>query len=55
MSLIEHGFCSYELVDEVLIFDNLIMLGGWLLFNILGGNLVECYMYGFGLVVEVVC
>lgn len=54
MSLIEHGFCSYEEAGEVLRFENLIAPSGRLPLNTSGGNLAECYMHGLGLVVEAV-
>jgi acetyl-CoA acetyltransferase len=54
MSLIEHGFCTYESANEVLTFDNLVTPGGRLPLNTSGGNLAECYMHGLGLVIEAI-
>ena len=54
MSLIEHGFCSYEEANEFITFDNLVAPTGRFPLNTSGGNLAECYMHGLGLVVEAV-
>ena len=54
MSLIEHGFCTYETANDVIKFENLIVDGGKLPLNTSGGNLAECYMHGLGLVIEAI-
>ena len=54
MSLIEHGFCSYEEANEFVAFDNLIAPSGKLPLNTSGGNLAECYMHGLELNIEAV-
>ena len=51
MSMVECGFCTPEEVGDFFKKENLI-LGGKLPLNTSGGNLAECYMHGFGLVVE---
>ena len=54
MSLIEHGFCDPDEVNEFLTFENLIAPSGRLPINTSGGNLAECYMHGLELQVEAV-
>jgi acetyl-CoA acetyltransferase len=54
MSLVEHGFCAPEEVDEFCTVANLKWDGGGLPMNTSGGNLAECYMHGLGLVIEAV-
>jgi acetyl-CoA acetyltransferase len=54
MSLIEHGFCTYEEANEFLVPKNLIAPDGALPLNTSGGNLAECYMHGLELQLEAV-
>lgn len=54
MALAEHGFFTPEEANEFLIFENLIAPSGRLPLNTSGGNLAECYMHGFELVLEAV-
>ncbi|PAY05863.1 acetyl-CoA acetyltransferase [Bradyrhizobium sp. UFLA03-84] len=54
MALAEHGFFKPEEANDFLTFDNLIAPSGKLPLNTSGGNLAECYMHGFELVLEAV-
>ncbi|MBK4739022.1 thiolase C-terminal domain-containing protein [Noviherbaspirillum pedocola] len=54
MALAEHGFYKPEEANEFLTADNLIAPNGRLPLNTSGGNLAECYMHGFELVLEAV-
>jgi hypothetical protein len=54
MALAEHGFFSPEEANEFLTLDNLTAPAGRLPLNTSGGNLAECYMHGFELVLEAV-
>lgn len=54
MSLIDHGFCTYENAAEVIRFENLIADGGKLPVNTSGGNLAQGFIHGIGLPIEAV-
>jgi acetyl-CoA acetyltransferase len=54
MALAEHGFFKPEEANEFLTLDNLLAPSGKLPLNTSGGNLAECYMHGFELVLEAV-
>jgi acetyl-CoA acetyltransferase len=54
MALAEHGFFRPEEANEFLTLDNLLAPTGRLPLNTSGGNLAECYMHGFELVLEAV-
>jgi acetyl-CoA acetyltransferase len=54
MALAEHGFFAPDEANEFLTLDNLTAPGGRLPLNTSGGNLAECYVHGFELVVEAV-
>ena len=54
MALVEHGFFKAEQANEFLTLENLIAPNGKLPLNTSGGNLAECYMHGFELVLEAV-
>ncbi|SFQ52865.1 Acetyl-CoA acetyltransferase [Variovorax sp. OK605] len=54
MALAEHGFFKPEEANEFLTLDNLVAPSGRLPLNTSGGNLAECYIHGFELVLEAV-
>ncbi|SEK15066.1 acetyl-CoA acetyltransferase [Variovorax sp. OK212] len=54
MALAEHGFFKPEEANEFLTLDNLAAPSGRLPLNTSGGNLAECYIHGFELVLEAV-
>ena len=54
MALAEHGFFAPGEADDFLQLENLLAPSGRLPLNTSGGNLAECYMQGFELVLEAV-
>jgi acetyl-CoA acetyltransferase len=54
MALAEHGFFKPEEANDFLMLENLVAPSGRLPLNTSGGNLAECYMHGFELVLEAV-
>jgi acetyl-CoA acetyltransferase len=54
MALAEHGFYKPEEANDFLTLENLSAPSGRLPLNTSGGNLAECYMHGFELVIEAV-
>ncbi len=54
MALAEHGFFKPAEANDFLTLENLVAPSGRLPLNTSGGNLAECYMHGFELVLEAV-
>jgi len=54
MALAEHGFFKPEEANDFLTLENLVAPSGRLPLNTSGGNLAECYMHGFELVLEAI-
>ena len=53
-SLIDHGFCTYENVAEIVRFENLIAPTGQLPVNTGGGNFAQGFIHGIGTAYETV-
>lgn len=53
-ALIDHGFCTYENVAEVVRFENLVTPGGKLPVNTSGGNMAQGFIHGIGMPIEAV-
>ena len=53
-SLIDHGFCTYENVAEVVRYENLIAPTGKLPINTAGGNFANGFVHGIGTAVEAI-
>jgi acetyl-CoA acetyltransferase len=53
-SPIDHGFCTYENIGEVITFENLIAPSGKLPVNTGGGNLAQGFIHGMGMAIEAV-
>lgn len=53
-ALIDHGFCTYENVAEVVRYENLIAPGGGLPVNTSGGNFAQGFIHGIGMPIEAV-
>jgi acetyl-CoA acetyltransferase len=54
MSVVEHGFCAPEEVNEFFRLENLVAPHGKMPLNTSGGNLAECYMHGLELQIEAI-
>ena len=51
MSIVEHGLCSADEVNDIFTLENFKSTGK-LPINTSGGNLAECYMHGLELIIE---
>ena len=52
--LIEHGFCTYDNIGDVVRFENLIAPNGGLPINTSGGNLADGFIHGMNLLPEAI-
>ncbi|MGH7948876.1 MAG: thiolase C-terminal domain-containing protein, partial [Candidatus Binataceae bacterium] len=52
VSIVEHGLCHPDEVNDFCTFENLSWPNGRLPLNTSGGNLAECYMHGLELIIE---
>lgn len=53
-SLIDHGFCNFDNIGEVITYENLIAPSGKLPVNTGGGNLAQGFIHGIGMAIEAV-
>jgi acetyl-CoA acetyltransferase len=54
LTIVDHGFCAPEEVNQFCTFENLTWPAGRLPINTSGGNLAECYVHGMELINEAV-
>ena len=54
LSLVEHGFCQAEEVNDFFQKERFLAPAGELPLNTSGGNLAECYMHGLELPIEAI-
>ena len=52
MSIVEHGLCAPDEVNEFFTLENFKAPDGKMPINTSGGNLAECYMHGLELIIE---